>query len=752
MKQSIIYQIATITAICGSSAILEAQTVIEKVTKATAFVKQTAVGDGTAFCIRADGLFVTNWHVVQNVPPLEEVPLILNSGQPVKERQVKARLLSINRQWDLALLKVDGRKDWPVLEIVAEDHKVELGQVVQAYGFPFGTIPDGGNPSITMNQGRISSLSCDDEGALSDIRFDAVVNPGNSGGPLVDEQGRIMGVVKAKIGERTSFAVGFRRLREFLKQPGLSMKTEVATWDERGQPMEFHVRIVTDFGAIRPDSVEVEISADGETKQVHRADLLANQDQLVIKASPDPRKELNLMLRRSLSSNQPKEEDLLRIADRVLHTPTGTRISDVAMLVRMPDDRVAVELRSGKSVKTAINNLVDVEKLLPNNVWDGSTVHVDDPRAGFIDCVVRARKDGAILKEASLTFPLRHRPVFAQFPGDSPALDESGPLEEIKIQIPFEGSVTFNVGRFVQRSVLDERSFTGIALVYPAGRQPPPGNFSLMGPFIRVNGKLWHYGVSADSRYPSNILPVDLKEGTWDCEVVRNWSAATENKELLKGEVSIQHREDKRIVVTIRTPQGKNANYQLRFFEKQEEEGRDDDSWSPIFDGKSLTGWERQGGQPDDWKVQSGRLVGMGRRNRLLYAKKPFEDVDIRVECRLSERVNSGLFLRAPRELSQPGGFEAQIASTNSAGNPKYLTGALFGKAAFEESLISPGEWFTLEARCRQRKITLLLNGRQTVDYEMPTNSPKSGYIALQGWSGGPIEFRRIEIRAVDSK
>ncbi|MEQ9408978.1 MAG: DUF1080 domain-containing protein [Fuerstiella sp.] len=750
MKHSIIYQIAIISAICGRCELLDAQTVTEKVTKATAFVKQTPVGDGTAFCIRADGLFVTNWHVVQNVPPFEEVPLILNSGQPGKERQVKARLLSLNRQWDLALLRVDGRNDWPALEIVAEDYKAELGQVVQAYGFPFGTIPDGGNPSITMNQGRISSLSRDDDGSLSDIRFDAVVNPGNSGGPLVDEQGRVLGVVKAKIGERTSFAVGFKRLREFLKQPGLSMETEVAAWDERGQPMDFHIRVVTDFGAIRPDSVEVEISADGETKQVHRADLPATQDQLVIKAAPDPRKELNLVLRRSHSSNKPKEEELLRVADRVIHAPTGTRISDIARLIRMPNDRVAVELRSGKSVKTELKNLVDAEKLLPNNAWDGSTVHVDDPRAGYIDCVVRARKDGEILKEASLTFPLTQRPVFAQFPGDPPVLGENGPLEEIQVQIPFEGSVTFNVGRFVQRSILEERSFTGIALVYPAGRQPPPGNFSLMGPFVRVNGKLWHYGVSADSRYPSNILPVDLKEGTWDCEVVRNWSAATEKKELLKGEVSIQHREDKRTVVTIRTPEGKNANYQLRFFVKQKEE--DDDTWSPIFDGKSLTGWELQGGQRDDWKVESGRLVGMGRRNRLLYTKKPFEDVDIRVECRLSERVNSGLFLKAPRELSQPGGFEAQIASTNSAGNPKYLTGALFGKAAFEESLVSPGEWFTLEARCRQRKITLLLNGRRTVDYEIPANSPKSGYIALQGWSGGPIEFRRIEVRAVDSK
>lgn len=288
-----------------------------------------------------------------------------------------------------------------------------------------------------------------------------------------------------------------------------------------------------------------------------------------MKAVPDPRKELDLVLRRSLSSNQPKEEELLRIADRVLHVPTGTRISDVAMLVRMPDDRVAVELRSGKSVKTALKNLVEAEKLLPSNGWDGSTVHVDDPRAGFIDCVVRARKDGTILKEVTLTFPLAQRPVLAQLPGDLPVLDGAGPLDEIKIPIRFQGSVTFNIGQFGQQIDGNGHSFSAIALFYQPRNQTPPGDFSLMGPFLRVNGKFWHYGVATGGRYPPNFPPVALKEGVWDCGVARNWSAATKNKELLKGEVLIQHPEDQRAVVIIRTLQGKHANYQLRFFVKQ---------------------------------------------------------------------------------------------------------------------------------------------------------------------------------------
>ena len=114
LQHTIIHQFVLIVAVCASGGILEAETVTEKVAKATAFVKQTPIGEGTAVCDRADGLFVTNWHVVQNVAPLKEVPLILNSGQPGKERQVKARLLSINRHWDLALsqLSTRGTEGW----------------------------------------------------------------------------------------------------------------------------------------------------------------------------------------------------------------------------------------------------------------------------------------------------------------------------------------------------------------------------------------------------------------------------------------------------------------------------------------------------------------------------------------------------------------------------------------------------------------------------------------------------------------
>lgn len=553
-----------------------AQKVIDRVSSATAFVKQSQTGDGTAFCIRADGLFVTNVHVLQEMELLDEVPLIINSGSSGKEREVKAKLVSSNHQWDLALLKVDGRMDWPCLDIVDAEYEVRLGETAMAFGFPFGTAadPQGRNPAITMNQGRVSSLAHDDSGVLTDIRFDAAINPGNSGGPLVNEKGAVLGVVTARMpppADRTSFAVGHKRLREFLKQPGLAFRGEVVPWDKRDTPMDFQIRVVTDFGATRPDSVEIELSADGKTKKVHRADLPADKNEIVISAAPDERKELKLLLRRTQSSGRPKEEELLQVDDRVIHPPSGKRLSDVARLIRMPNDRIGIDLRSGRLVRVDVKNLQDADKLLPRNVWDASTIHVDDQRAGYIDCTVRARKDDRILAESSVTFPLDQRPVFAQAPGDLPVLDGKGPLEELRIQTPMYGSVTFNIGQFGQKTENDDQSFTAVALFYQAGRNPPPGDFSLMGPFVRVNEKLWHYGVQTPrSRRPANFLPVALKDGVWDCEVVRDWSAGTTQKELLKGEVSVQHPEDRRTVVIVRTPKGKRATYRLRFYLRKE--------------------------------------------------------------------------------------------------------------------------------------------------------------------------------------
>jgi hypothetical protein len=71
---------------------------------------------------------------------------------------------------------------------------------VVIYGFPFGKIfPSGHNPEITVNRGAVSSLRNDKNNRLSLIQIDGSINQGNSGGPVVDEKGRLVGIAVAKI-------------------------------------------------------------------------------------------------------------------------------------------------------------------------------------------------------------------------------------------------------------------------------------------------------------------------------------------------------------------------------------------------------------------------------------------------------------------------------------------------------------------------------------------------------------------------
>ena len=580
---------AVLAALLASAATAQAaEDVIERVTQATAFVKRTPAGEGSAFCIDPAGLFVTNLHVVDGVDLLATVPLVLDSGTP-QQRTVNARVLSTTNEWDLALLKVDEEAALPFLPLLTEDEEPALGEEVRAFGFPFGTLVDGRNPSITMNQGRVSSLGRDDAGLLNHVRFDAVVNFGNSGGPLVDEQGRVVGVVTAKMAppaDRTSFAVSLPRLRGFLQQPGLGMRVDPISWEQRGQPAEFHIGLVTDFGCeqfqpVQPDRVELDLSADsGETWQTSTASIDDDTKDVTIAAVPDPRKELKLLVRRG-QGPQLKPGELVPLTDRVIYEKANGKLSDATRLINMPGDKVQIELRRGGNPSVPVADLIDAEAYLPEGTWNASVVHVDDPHVGFIRAHVRALAGDAVLCAVQLAFPLAERPLYAGFPGDPMQLDKDGPVDSVSVQLGLDGQVTIALGNVWQVPVMPEparlneaavnpsseqpafRDVTGLLLGFPGG-QKPPGEHSLAGPFVRVNGRLWHYATPATNAHPPNVLPIELVDGEWDCEVHRDFAAGTSEKEQLPGEVSIE-RGDQGVGVTLSTPGGKRASYRLMF-------------------------------------------------------------------------------------------------------------------------------------------------------------------------------------------
>ena len=137
-----------------------------------------AVGSG--FIISADGLVVTNNHVIEHA---EEIDVVLQDGT-----RYSATVQGRDPKTDLALLQMDADTDLPYVELGSSDD-AEVGDWVLAVGNPFGL---GG--SVTA--GIISARGRDIQAGPFDdfLQIDAPINRGNSGGPLFDASGRVIGI------------------------------------------------------------------------------------------------------------------------------------------------------------------------------------------------------------------------------------------------------------------------------------------------------------------------------------------------------------------------------------------------------------------------------------------------------------------------------------------------------------------------------------------------------------------------------
>ena len=141
--------------------------------------RQFVQGQGSGFFISADGFIVTNNHVVDHAMKVE---VLTDSGATYD-----AKVIGTDAKSDLALIKVEGGKDFPFVKLAEAPPKI--GEWVVAMGNPFGlggTVTAG----IVSAQGRdIGSGSYDDY-----IQIDAPVNRGNSGGPTFNLKGEVIGV------------------------------------------------------------------------------------------------------------------------------------------------------------------------------------------------------------------------------------------------------------------------------------------------------------------------------------------------------------------------------------------------------------------------------------------------------------------------------------------------------------------------------------------------------------------------------
>lgn len=155
---------------------------------------QKQVGTGSGVIISEDGYIVTNNHVIKGA---SEIEITLNN-----KKSYKARLVGTDSKMDIALLKIDADEKLPYTAFANSD-SVRIGEWVLAVGNPY-------NLTSTVTAGIISAKArnLDTSGIQSFIQTDAAVNPGNSGGALVNTRGELIGI-NTMISSMTGSYVGY---------------------------------------------------------------------------------------------------------------------------------------------------------------------------------------------------------------------------------------------------------------------------------------------------------------------------------------------------------------------------------------------------------------------------------------------------------------------------------------------------------------------------------------------------------------
>jgi S1-C subfamily serine protease len=189
-------------------------------------------GAGSGFLIDTDGHILTNFHVVQGAQTIE-----VTLGEPIR---YKAKLIGVDTRNDLALIQIDtkGKKLTPLP--LGDSRNLLVGQRALAIGNPFGF-------SSTLTTGIVSALgrtvqTSDTTFIDEAIQTDAPINRGNSGGPLLDSHGQVIGINSAIYSPSGSAAgIGFaipintgRRVAEDLIKYG---RVRRATLGAEGRPL-----------------------------------------------------------------------------------------------------------------------------------------------------------------------------------------------------------------------------------------------------------------------------------------------------------------------------------------------------------------------------------------------------------------------------------------------------------------------------------------------------------------------------------
>lgn len=177
-----------------------------------------------------------------------------------------------------------------------------------------------------------------------------------------------------------------------------------------------------------------------------------------------------------------------------------------------------------------------------------------------------------------------------------------------------------------------------------------------------------------------------------------------------------------------------------------------EETWTPLFDGKSLEGWERVGNEKSVWEVKEGAMTATGPASMLVNTTGPYKNFRYRAEIKISDGGNSGLYFRTTRRPGFTDGYEAQIDSTHK---DPIRTGSLYGMCHIYDQLVKPDNWFQYEIEVRDdvwrgrelTRIKIKVDDKELYEFMDFDKTFKSGYFAFQHHDPQSIvAIRKVEV------
>jgi len=176
--------------------------------------RMVKVGGGSGFIINSSGIILTNRHVVND--PAAEYLVVLNNG-----KKYKTEILAKDPIDDVAVLKINA-KNLPTVKL-GDSSKLELGESVIAIGNTLGTFRNTVSAGIVSGLSRQINATNNSNQEVQQLRgliqTDAAVNPGNSGGPLINMEGKAIGINAAMVfeAENVGFALPINAAKRDIK-------------------------------------------------------------------------------------------------------------------------------------------------------------------------------------------------------------------------------------------------------------------------------------------------------------------------------------------------------------------------------------------------------------------------------------------------------------------------------------------------------------------------------------------------------